>query len=544
MERLFNQGSSALRNAISSNGPSHWPPAILWLPALFIAGAMAVAPGYLIVRTLGAGSDLWDLLLRLRTLEILLRTILLVTVVTAASAAIAIPMAWITTRTNLPFRRVWAILASLPLVIPSYIGAFLVMVALGPRGVLQQSLEGLFGVDRLPDIYGFLGAAITLTLLSYPYILLPVRAALHRIDPSFEEASRSLGYGSWSTFRLVVLPLLRPAVSSGCLLVALYTLSDFGAVSIMRYETFTWAIYLQYDSALDRTLASGLSLVLILFTAVILLVETRTKDRASYHRSSSGTASYPTIFRLGLWGWPAIIFCATIVALSLVLPLSILAYWAIRGLFSGESIPYLWSTSATSLYVSALAAAAALLGAIPVALLAARYTNRITAVLERSSYIGFALPGITVALALVFFASQFAPYLYQTLGLLIFTYVVLFLPAALGPIRTSIVQMSPRIEEAARSLGKNPAQVLYSITLPALRPGLFAGAALVFLLAMKELPATLILGPIGFKTLSTSIWSAASEAFFAEAAIHAIILILVSSVPMAFLVFREQAANQ
>jgi len=544
MNRLFNQATSALRNSLNANGLSHWPPAILWLPALFIAGAMAIAPGYLIVRALGNGSDLWDLLLRLRTIEILLRTIVLVIVVTAASAAIAIPMAWITTRTDLPSRRVWAILASLPLVIPSYIGAFLVMVALGPRGVLQQFLEGLFGVDRLPDIYGFSGAAITLTLLSYPYILLPVRAALNRIDPSFEETSRSLGYGSWRTFRLVVLPLLRPAVSTGCLLVALYTLSDFGAVSMMRYETFTWAIYLQYNSALDRTLAAGLSLVLILFTTVILLGEARTKDRSSYHRSTSGTASYPTLSHLGLWRWPAIIFCATIVTLSLALPLSILAYWTTRGLFAGESIPYLWSTSANSLYVSALAAAAALLAAIPVALLAARYTNRITAILERSSYIGFALPGITVALALVFFTSQFTPYLYQTSGLLIFTYVVLFLPAALGPVRTSIMQMNPRIEEAARSLGKGPMQVLYSITLPALRPGLLAGAALVFLLAMKELPATLILGPIGFKTLSTSIWSTASEAFFAQAAIHAIILILVSSVPMAFLVFREQATNR
>jgi iron(III) transport system permease protein len=145
-----------------------------------------------------------------------------------------------------------------------------------------------------------------------------------------------------------------------------------------------------------------------------------------------------------------------------------------------------------------------------------------------------------VALALVFFGANYATPLYQTLGLLILAYVVLFVSPAAGALRTSFLQINPRLEEAARSLGRPPWQVLASITLPLARSGIAAAAALVFLLVMKELPATLILGPIGFNTLATSVWAAASEAFFAQAAVPALLLILISSVPLAFLMLRQR----
>ena len=221
-------------------------PAVVWVPAVMVAGAMLLPLVYLVVRTLGADSDAWDIIFRARTGEIFARSLLLMVTVIAASLVIAVPLAWLTVRTDLPMRRVWSVVTALPLVIPSYVGGFLVVVALGPGGMLQGLLEGLFGVERLPEIYGFPGAALTLTLLSYPYVLLAVRAALWRMDPSLDEASRGLGRGGWSTFARVTLPQLRPALGAGALLVALYTLSDFGAVSLLGYETFTWAIYLQY----------------------------------------------------------------------------------------------------------------------------------------------------------------------------------------------------------------------------------------------------------------------------------------------------------
>ncbi len=516
------------------------PPTGLLVPAALVAGAVSLPIVYLLVRTLGAGSEPWELLFRLRTLEILVRSVLLVITVTGLCIIIALPLAWLTVRTDLPWRGVWTVLSILPLVIPSYVGAFIIVAALGPRGMLQQFLAPIFGVERLPEIYGLPGATLCLALLSYPYVLLTVRGALWGLDPSLEETSRSLGKGPWTTFLRVVLPQLRPAIAAGGLLVALYTLSDFGAVSLLRYETFTWAIYIQYESAFDRTLAAVLSLVLVIVALGILLLEARSRGKAIYYRSGAGVKRPGPPSALGGWRWPALTFCGIIVLVALILPMGILGYWLVRGISAGEPLLLLWTSMRNSVMVSGLTAVAAVTLVLPVALLAVRYPGRISALLERLSYTGFALPGIVVALALVFFGVNLAWPLYQTLALLIFAYVVLFLPSALGATRASLLQLNPRLEETARSLGRKSLNVFATITLPLIRPGLLAGAALVFLITMKELPATLILAPIGFKTLATATWSAASEAFFAQAAAPALMLILASSIPMAFLILRDR----
>jgi len=225
---------------------------------------------------------------------------------------------------------------------------------------------------------------------------------------------------------------------------------------------------------------------------------------------------------------------------SLAGPMSILGYWVARGISAGQPLNLVWEAVGNSVYISALAATVAVAAALPVAALSVRYTGILSGFLERLSYVGFALPGIAIALALVFFGTRYAPLLYQTTGMLILAYVVLFLSPALGAVRTSLLQISPRIEEAARGLGNTPLRAFSSVTLPVARPGILAGWALVFLLVMKELPATLILSPIGFNTLATSIWSAATEAAFAKAAMPALLLIAASAVPLAFLMLRER----
>ena len=519
----------------------NWPPAIVWFPALLVGAAMALPLAYLFLRTLGTGAEVWDLLLRVRVLETLGRTIYLALAVTGASIALAVPLAWLTVRTDLPARRIWSVLTVLPLVIPSYVGGLVVISALGPRGMLQEYLAGpLFGVDRLPEIYGLPGATLTLAFLSYPYVLLSVRAALWGLDPALEETSRTLGHTVRGTFFRVVLPQLRPAIASGALLVALYTLSDFGAVSLLRYEAFTYVIYLQYDSG-ARSLAAASSLVLVALALVILTTEARSRGRSSYYRSSTGTARPPTPVRLGRWRWPALVFCGVVVLISVVTPVGVLGYWLARGVQAGESLGLTWSTTANSLYVSALAAVVAAGASLPVAFLTVRCAGWLSSLLERVSYVGLALPGIVIALSLVYFGANYAAPVYQTHSLLIFAYVLLFLPAALGAARASLLQVSPRVEEAARSLGKSPHRVLASVTLPLMAPGILSGAALVFLVTMKELPATLILGPIGFKTLATTIWSASEAALFAQAAAPALTLILASSLPVALLMLRERA---
>ncbi len=527
-------------NAWKRLGYSSLPPVVIWAPAVLILALLVLSPVYLTIRTLGAGTELADVLFRMRILEILGRTLLLVASVSLASVAIGLPLAWLTTRSDLPFRRICSVLTLLPLVIPSYVFGFIVVLTLGPRGMLQRLLEGPLGVERLPDINGFAGAWLALTLLSYPYVVLTLRAALNRIDPSLEEISRGLGQTAWSTFWRVLLPLLRPAMAAGALLVGLYTLSDFGAVSLLRYETFTAVIFQQYGSGLDRTLAAALSLMLMALALAIVVAESWSRGRSKYYRSDPGAVRPGSIVKLGGWRWPALIFCGVVALLSLALPLTVLLIWIVRGVLAGEPLLLLWQPALNSLGVSLLAAGVTVGAAMPLAILMVRHPGVITRLSERITYMGFALPGIAVALGLVFFGANYVPLLYQTQGLLVLAYLVLFIPAAVGPIRTSLLQVSPNVEDAARSLGSSPARLLTSITVPLARPGILAGAALVFLLVMKELPATLILSPIGFETLATSVWSAASEAFFARAAAPALLLIAVSSISLAFLSYGQE----
>jgi iron(III) transport system permease protein len=535
--------TDALSKARRTQGnTSHvtWGRLALWGPALLVTAVVLTPIGYLLLRAAEAGPSAWESILRFRTLQIMLRTGGLALAVTIASAAIAVPLAWFTARTDLPMRRAWGVLTALPLVIPSYVGAYLVVAGLGPRGMLQGWLERLFGLSRLPDIYGFPGALLVLTLLSYPFILLSVRAVLVRMDPALEEASRSLGHGPWDTFRRVTLPQLRPALASGGLLVVLYVLRDFGAVSIMRYNTFTRVIYIEYQSAFNREGAASLSLLLVAVTLGLLALEVWTRGRARYHHSGAGAGRSPTVTHLGRWRWPATLFCAAVVGLALVLPASVLFYWLLRGALGGLQLAPLWTAVKNSTLASGLATAVTLVAALPVVVLSVRRPGRLGRLLERLNYVGFALPGIVVALALVFFGIRYARPFYQTLPILIGAYGILFLPQAAGAVRSSLLQVHPSLEEAARGLGRGPLQVFIAIDLPLIKPGIAAGAGLVFLTTMKELPATLILGPFGFKTLATMVWSAVSEAFFTQAAAPALLLILISSVPMAFLVLRGQ----
>jgi len=328
---------------------------VVWAPALLIVALLLLSPVYLAIRTLGAGTELWDVLFRMRVLETLGRTLVLVASVAASSVVIGLPLAWLTTRSDLPLRRLWSVLTLLPLVIPSYLFGFIVVVALGPRGMLQKLLEGPLGLERLPDINGFTGAWLALTLLSYPYVVLTLRAALNRLDPSLEESSRGLGQTAWTTFRRVLLPLLRPALTAGSLLVGLYTLSDFGAVSLLRYQTFTAVIFGEYD-AVGRTLAAALSLILMALALAIVLAESWARGRSKYYRSDPGAARPSSAVKLGRWRWPALIFCGLVGLFSLALPLAVLLIWVVRGVLAGEPLLLLWQPAFNSLMVSLLAA--------------------------------------------------------------------------------------------------------------------------------------------------------------------------------------------
>lgn len=510
---------------------------ILYASAILTALLVLAPIAYLAWRALAADGALTEMLSRPRTWDIIRRSLVLAFSVTFLSMIISLPLAWALERTNLPFKRLWTVLTTVPLVIPSYVGGFVAIAALGPRGLLQQWLEPL-GVERLPEIYGFTGALITLTLLRYPFMLLPLRAALSNMDPSLEESSKSLGKGTMQTFLKVTLPQLRPALAGGCLLTAITALADFGAVSLLRYETFTWAIYLQYQSLIDRSGAASLSLVLIVIALALLTMEWLTGKKAAEYSSVRGGRPPLAPVKPGRWLLPIMLLLTVLALAGIVMPVSVLAMWLIGGLMAGEVLPSLYVPLINSLYVSAAGAIVTLAAAFPVVYLAVRRPSFLTSFLMRVSYFGFALPGIAVALALVFFGIRFLTPIYQTTAMLVAAYVILFLPVAIGPIRGVLVQLNPRLGEAASGLGSPPLRTMLRITMPLSRPGIAAGGMLTFLVAMRELPATLILSPIGFSTLATSIWSASSEAFFARAAMYSLALIAISSVPMAIVMLK------
>ena len=513
------------------------PPAFLVASAAAVALAALIPVAYLLVRSVSAGSDWIDIIWRANTAAVFGRTFLLIALVTVISVSVAVPIAWLTVKSNIPLRRVLSVASVLPLVMPSFVMATTVIEMYSPKGVLQGWLSAI-GVERLPDIYGLGGAPLVLVLMTYPYVLLTVRGALRRMDPALEEAARAMGYGPVHTFRAVTLPMLRPAIAGGSLLVALYTLSDFGGVALLRYQTFTSTIMIQYQSSIDRTLAAVLSLVLVVIAVMLLMGEGFTRGRGAYHRSTVGAVRSSRRFDLGRWRWLGAAGVGVPVMIGLIIPVGVLVHWLVRGLLNDQELLPLLIPARNSLYISLLAALATVMAALPVAILAVRFQSRMSKFFERSIYIGFGLPGVVVALSLVFFGINVARPLYQSIWLLIFAYVVLFLPASVGALRSSLLQVSPRVEEAAQSLGRSQWRVIFSVTVPLVMPGALAGGAMVFLLTMKELPATLILSPIGYRTLSASIWSAASEAFFAKTAAAALLLVLVAGVPTAYLTLR------
>lgn len=495
---------------------------------------MALPLAYLLITVGDSAAEAAEVIFTGRTAALVGRSVGLAAAVTVAAAGIAVPLAWLTARTDLPGRRVWTVLAALPIVVPSYIGAYAFLSALGPTGLLRD----LLGVDRLPDITGFFGAWLVLTLFTYPLILLPVRAVLRGLDPQLEEAALGMGRSRRQAFRTVVLPQLAPAIGAGAVLVALYVLHDFGAVSIMRFESFTREIYTFYRASFDRTGAAALSVVLVALMLVLLWLESRAQGGA-LHRVGPGAARRPRPVPLGRWRVPALLFCGLVCTLAVVLPAGVLAYWSVQSFAGAPDWGEIASAAGSSLLVSGLAALAAGLCAIPLAVLSVRYPGRGTRIVERLAYVGYALPGIVVALSLVFFATRAFPPAYQTLGLLVFAFLVLFLPLAIGAARAGLMQVPPRTEEAARSLGRTPANVMRTITAPLMARGVLAGAALVFLTAIKELPATLILAPIGFETLATEIWNATSVGFFERGAIPSLVLLGLAAPALYLLLERE-----
>lgn len=512
-------------------------PAALWVISTMVIVPAVVPVAYLAWVVLRPGGFDAGGISTGRLLQLFASTMLLMVTVTLTTSVLGVATAWLTTRTDLRGRRLWSTAVTIPLVIPSYVGALAMLGTSGRSGLMSQAI-GLVGLGPLPVFSGFWAAWAALSLWNFSYVHLLAVPALRRMDPALEEAARGLGASRRRTLLTVVVPQLRPALLGGALLVGLYVLSDFGAVSLLRYETFTRAIYTQFRGRLDVTPALFLSGVLVLVALVLVWAEQRSRGRAALHASRPPRTAPPVQLR----GWRragAYGFLTTVVTGALVLPLTTLVWWTVRGISLGNVAPSVVSELSRSVGVSLIAAGVAVIAALPLAVLTVRHASRASALLESVAWSTYSLPHLAVGLGFLVLAVRFVPVVYQSITLLVIAYTAMFLPQALSATQVGLRQIGPNLEAASRSLGVGPLATTARVTVPLVSRSLLAGGALVFLTVMKELPATLLLRPTGFETLAVRIWSSASELFYTQASVSALTLIGVSAIPLYFLVARD-----
>ena len=488
------------------------PPLALVLPGL-LAALTSISPlAYLFDIASDRGLDfVWDEIWQQRTIELVVRSLFLAASVSIASVLISVPAAWLVTRGDIPFRSGWRVLLALPLAIPSYLAAFA-------------------WISWRPSMAGFTGAFVVLTLVTYPYVFLPVCAALSRLNPAIEEIAVIHGRGRSLQLILLAARQVRGSIATGALLVALYVLSDFGAVATMRYDAFTWVIYSSYRSGFNPSRAAILAIVLVLIALVLLFGEKILRGQNESHLSARSVDANPR-HRVSIKP-VAITFLSTIIIFALAFPIWRVVTWVYR-YGSEDSMADIATALWHSVFFSGLAALATIQLALPIGILAGRYPSRSTTLLEQSTYVTHALPGIVIAISMVFLGVRLLEPIYLRTPLLVIAYVALFLPVAVGSIRSAAEQIPDSLDEVSRSLKLSQWAIVRRVTLPLLAPGLLSAGALVMLAGMKELPATMLLRPTGSETLATRLWTYTSVSDYAGAGPYALAIIVFVSIPTA-----------
>ncbi len=454
-------------------------------------------------------------------------------------------MATAVTRTDVVGRRLLEVAAPLPLAFPSFVGATALRAAVGPGGIVADA-AGEVGLESVPSMRGFVGAWLVLTLFTYPYVYLPVRARLASLPARLEESARLLGASPIEAFARVTWPQIVSSMLAGALLVFLYAISDFGAVSLMGYGTLTEQIYA--DQLFDQPRAMTLSLVLGVTALAVVALERSVRGRARPGAMASADGSRVRLALLGGWRWPVAIGSWFVVLNALVGPVLVLGLWALRGLTSSSDAlgvrlrpTELIEPTLRSGGVSVVTAATAVMVVLPVVWLTRRYRSRLGESANALVVAGFALPGVVIALALALVTLRVAPmrWAYQTLPLLVGAYVIHFGAQAARSASVAVDSLDRSVSDAARTLGASRWRRFGSVELPAMVPALVAGGGLVLLSTMKELPVTLMLAPIGFDTLATRIWSATAVGTWAQAGLASLVLVAVSGILTWLIVLRR-----
>tara|TARA_Y100001970_G_scaffold293247_1_gene438760 strand:- start:2636 stop:4258 length:1623 start_codon:yes stop_codon:yes gene_type:complete len=520
-------------------------PLALKVTALITAFLFACPGLYLIWRNITSDSDPLGLLFSEQTLSPLMRTINLTVLVTLSAAILGTGLAWLTIRTDLPSRRVLKLVLPLPLVFPTFVGAAAFIRTLNPGGIANNLLENI-GIDRTLELHGLFGAWLVLTLFTYPYVYLPVAARLKNLPSSLEESARLLGDSSWATFRKVILPQVASSLFAGSLLVFLYTISDFGAVQLMRYDTLTRAIWTTRLN--NQPVSFALALILLSFAAFAVIVETLFSRK--FRKPDFATQVEVILTPLKKWKSLAVSVSWLIVFLALITPTIALGDWAADGLlreFRGGRPLFIEfediiKPTINTAWISMLTAVIAAVIVLPVSYLVAKYRSPIGNTANAVMTSTFAMPGLLIALSMFFWTlrtSWAAEHLRGTIVILIFAYLVRFSAQALAPARAAVASIPESLEDASQVLGASKIKRFFSIDLPVVTPGLLAGSGLVLMSTMKELPITLLVAPFEFPTLTTKIFQSFEDAFVAEGGLLALILVLLSAILTWILVIRR-----
>ncbi|MCS7061773.1 MAG: iron ABC transporter permease [Anaerolineae bacterium] len=520
----------------------------LSLAALGVSLAAAAPLLYVLVRASSASPEIWTRLWSSQLPALLLNTVALVVTTTCCAGALGVALAWIVERTDVPGRAAWRWILALPLAIPAYVLATCALLLLR-RGGLVDQLAQAFGASAgqvpLPNLYTLGGATLIISLSVFPYVYVPVAAALRSMNRSYEEAARMAGLGAWATFRTVTWPLILPSVLGGALLVSLCALSDFGTVALLRYPTFTVAIYNQFTGHVDRSAAAVVSMGLIVLAVPLLAGETWLGARRQRAQRTAIWKPQPPRL-LGRWRWPAFACVAGVALLAVGAPTLVLAGLTAQGLLFPTEVDRIWRVGGDSVWQYGLnslllAGAAATLAsvlALAPTYLAVRFPHPVAGLLLHICRLSYALPGLIVGLGFVMLFSQLAPAIYGTVIALMLGFILRLLPYAVSAGHAALRAVPPSLEQAARVMGRRPLAAFWRITLPAAAPGLLGGWTLAFIAAMKELPTAILLRPPGFDTLAVRIWAASSESVHTQAAPPAFLLIVLTMIPLAWMYAR------
>ncbi len=480
----------------------------------------------------------WRSLWSQRLPQLLWNTFTLAVLVAAGCFLLGVSSAWLIARRRFAGRTLAIWLMVLPLAIPTYVFAHIYTSLLESNGWLGRLWLYFSGGSTIPDLYNIWGVALVLSLAGFSYVFLLVRSALMRSSRSLEEAARLQGAGSRMVFFRVTLPLLRPAVAAGLALVILHVLSDFGAVSMLRYQTFTLSIYLQMSGRFDYQAAAGLSLVLVLMSIGFLVLERFFRSRQRYYSSSQcrtvedKEASRGEVLIIWLW-------LGLISLFSFILPFLWIVVWSWDAWLQGVVDSVFWGYVWNSMLIAVAAASIAVIMSLPVGLYHVRRQSFLSNVFLQLSSVGFVLPGPVIALGVMVFALAAMPFLYGTLALLILAVVIRFLPLAVQAQESAVQQITPSVEQAGRVLGAGYWENLWRVILPMIRNGMVVAWVLVFIDTLKELPATLLLRPVGFDTLPVRIWIEASEEML-ELAAPAALMLVISTFPALWILMRSE----